>query len=588
MNTTELLEALRLHQAGHLNEAEATYRRILDLQPNHPDVLHLLGVLAHQRGDHAAAAALIRKALDVDSGNADYHSNLGEAMRALGKAEEALDCFQQALNLNPDNPELLVNFGNAYLDLGRNAAAAEKYRQALRLRPDLAAAHYNLGNALKAGGDPAAAIDSYRSALTLDPTNADILNNLGHALQQIERYDDAIAHYRRAIAANPAYAQAHNNLGNALQDLGDFDAAMRSYRVAVELNPGFAEAWDNIGNAFQDRGMLDDALTAHDKALAIRPGDADMRFNRACALLLGGDLRRGFAEYECRWQARKFPSPRRDFVQPSWDGGTLDGGTVLLHAEQGLGDTLQFLRYVPEAAKRARVVLECQPSLAGLAATVGGISGVFAQGDALPDFDAHLPLMSLPHVLGAAPDTLSANIPYLDAPAATAREWAAKNWRRGGAKLHVGLVWAGNPRNRPGRLRSLPIVKLLPLLRQSDVAFYSLQLGASANDLATLPSGAAIFDMSGEIHDFADTAAIVAGLDLVVSVDTAVAHLAGALGRPVWTLLTHAADWRWFLRRADSPWYPTMRLFRQPRPGDWDGVIAEVVVAFAGLPRKQP
>ncbi|MSO89554.1 MAG: glycosyltransferase family 41 protein [Rhodospirillaceae bacterium] len=586
MNTTELLAALALHQAGRLNEAEAIYRRILDRQPNHADVLHLLGVVAHQRGDHAAAAALIGKALDVDSGNADFHSNLGEAMRALGKSEEVLDCFHKALILNPDNPELLVNFGNAYLDLGRNAAAAEKYRKALALHPDLAAAHYNLGNALKAAGDPAAAIESYRAALNLDPANADIFNNLGHALQQVERYDDAIAHYRQAIAVDPAYAQAHNNLGNAFQDLGDFDAAMVSYRRAVELNPGFAEAWDNIGNAFQDRGMLDDALTAHDTALSIRPGDADIRFNRACALLLGGDLRRGFAEYECRWQARKFPSPRRDFVQPSWDGSTLDGGTVLLHAEQGQGDTLQFLRYVPEAAKRARVVIECQPSLVRLAATVGGISEIIAQGDALPDFDVHLPLMSLPHVLGAAPDTLSANIPYLRAPDATAREWATKNWRRGGARLHVGLVWAGNPRNRPGRLRSLPIAKLLPLLRQSDVAFYSLQLGAGANDLGMLPSDAAILDVSGEIRDFADTAAIVAGLDLVVSVDTAVAHLAGALGRPVWTLLTHSADWRWFLRRPDSPWYPTMRLFRQPRPGYWEAVIDEAVAALEGLSGK--
>jgi tetratricopeptide (TPR) repeat protein len=608
-----LRTAIGLHQAGRLGDAEPLYRQVLARQPRHPDALHLLGLLAHHQGRNDAAVQLMSEALAVAPGHAPSHANLGLALQALGRLDEAEASYRRALTLDRQFPEAHLNLGNvlqargqadeaiasyrralqhrpvyaeAHYNLGRSYAArgqledaVRSYRRAVALRPEYTEAHFNLASALEASGQPADAIASYRHVLKLQPDYAAAHNNLGALLEAAGDTTGAIASYGHALRLKPDFAEAHNNLGNALQAEGRLEDALTSYRQALDCRPGYVDARVNRGNALQAAGRLDEAVAGYREVLALDPASASAAWNLAFALLLQGDYAAGWPLYEARWRVLGRHSATRDWAAPRWSGAEpLSGRTLLLHHEQGLGDTLQMLRYVPLlSARGARVVLEMPAPLARIAATVPGDPSVVLQGDALPAFDLHCPMMSLPLAFATTLDRIPASIPYLSASAAAQAAWQQRLGRR--TRPRIGLAWSGAPGHSNDRQRSLPLAHLVPLLA-ADADFVSLQKEYRDADrplLADLPN---LRDVAAELGDFADTAGLITELDLVITVDTSVAHLAGALGKPVWLLLPFAPDYRWLLGREDSPWYPTIRLFRQPAFGDWASVIRGVRVAL--------
>ncbi len=473
---------------------------------------------------------------------------------------------------------------------GRLEAALRLYRQALERRPDLAAGHNAVGIALMQLGRVDEAVDAWRRAIGLGYAAAH--SNLGTALQQLGRPDEASEAYRQAIALRPDHAEAYYNLGALLHEQERLDQAVACYGAALERKPAYPQACNNLGIALRDLGRLDEAVAAYRRGLAADPAHAEAHYNLGMALLEAGELAEGFAEYEWRFGAG-ITTPRA-CPQPQWRGEDLTGRTLLVWAEQGFGDALQFARYVKLLAGRAaRVVVEAPPALARLMQGLAGADSVIARGQPLPPFDAHVPLVSLPAILGTTLATIPAAMPYLWPPAGLEAEWRQWFDQRGlgvGGRKRVGLAWAGNPAQKNDRNRSLPLSFAAGLAAIGGVDWVSLQVGAAAAGLAD-PAFAGVTDLAPRLGDFADTAAAMAALDLVVTVDTSVAHLAGALGRPAWVMLTLLPDFRWLRRRQDSPWYPSLRLYRQQERGDWAPVVARVaadLAALAGGPDARP
>ena len=544
-------QALFDHQAGRLQQAEAIYQQILAVEPTHADAQHLLGVIANQTDRNELAVDYIRRALRVRE-DPVYFSNLGIVLRDLGRLTEAEASCREALRLQPDYTEAHVNLGNALLDLGRPVEAEASYREALRLRPNYPEAH----------------------------------NNLGNALLDLGRAAEARASYREALYLRPDYPEAHNNLGNALLDLGRPAEAEASYREALRLRPNYPEAYNNLGNALRDLGRPVEAEASYREALRLRPNYPDAHNNLGHALLLVGRFEEGWKECEWRWKTKDMSGGVRNFSAPLWNGELIGDRVILLHAEQDLGDTLQLCRYVPLIASSAGVILEVQPPLVRLLSRLPGITKIVARGDSLPSFDLHCPLLSLPRAFDTTLDTIPNMTPYLSADPELAARWRKRLASVDG--LRVGLVWAGGQRPDPplaavDRRRSITLDMMASFDEIPGVSFFSLQKDAPSAGSAHPPPGRALHDFTADLYDFADTAALVANLDLVISIDTAVAHLAGALGKPVWLLNRFDTDWRWLLARDDSPWYPTLRQFRQSAPGDWNNVIGRVAAALGDL-----
>jgi len=457
---------------------------------------------------------------------------------------------------------------------GDYQAALRALSQAVALNPSECGYHNELGNALQRMGRFADSILCYQEALRQDPRSAEVYNSLGGALVHLERYPEALSSFLRAAEIKPEYAEPYNNVGNVLQAQGQLPDAVSCYREALRWRPDCAEAWHNAGKAFEVGRCLEDALACYEEALRLRPDFPEAHISRAMTWLLAGNFEQGWTEYEWRWKGGE--SPGREFTKPLWDGSPLKGKPVLLHAEQGLGDTLQFLRYAPLVRQRgAKVVVECQPRLAGLVETTEGVDRVVAAGSRLPSFQAQLPLLSLPGIFGTTLDSIPE-------PARFRVDRArVEGWRKrlsGQGSWKVGITWAGNPvhRNNPYRDRSAGLAQFAPLARHAKLALFSLQRGGEAAQLSSPPPGLKIDPLEEESMEAIDTAAAILNLDLVITVDSMVAHLAASLGKPVWVLLPFAAEWRWLLDREDSPWYPTMRLFRQPRPGEWRAVLERV------------
>jgi Flp pilus assembly protein TadD len=419
-------------------------------------------------------------------------------------------------------------------------------------------------------------------ALALEPASAEIHNNLGNVLRSAGRLEGAIEAYRSAIALAPGLAEAHFNLGLAILQRGDAAGARQCFRAALQSRPAFADAQLNLGFLLEEDGDNAGAIACYRSAIALEPELVEAHVNLGMQLLLAGRLPEGWREYEWRLRYPEYSGADLAAAAPRWDGAALDGRTILLDAEQGFGDAIQFLRYAPLVAERgARVLVRCAPEFAVLAASAPGVAAIATRGSPLPPFDVYCPLPSLPLVFGTSLDSIPAHVPYLRADPALAERWK-RRLAGGAAGCRVGLVWASQSKHRTAPDKSLALAALAPLAAVPDLRFYSLQKREAARQAERPPAGMQIEDLGEELRDFADTAAVIANLDLVVSVDTAVAHLAGALGRPAWTLLKFAPDWRWLLARDDSPWYPTMRLFRQQKPADWNPTIEEVAVA---LPR---
>lgn len=455
---------------------------------------------------------------------------------------------------------------------GRLDAAGAAYRRLLADDPALPAALHLLGVLAAQSGDGTAALRLLERARRLLPHSAPVLAHLAGALRLAGRVEDAVPVLRAALALDPALGDAAESLGAVLHALGDHPGAYGWLTRARRLRPDRTETLVNLGTVLRDARHFPQAEACFAAVLRVRPNDVDAHLALAVSRLVQGDLARGLAELEWRWKR---------FAAPRWDGAPLDGRRILLHTEQGFGDTIQFARYAPLVAERGgRVLLEVHPHLTRLFAGLWPGVTVVRHGDPLPEHDAHCPLMSLPAAFGTTLDRLPPSGAYLRADPAEIARWRPRVEGDGG--LRVGLVWAGNPRHANDRNRSLPVAKLAPLLAVPGVRFVSLQTGDAR---AAVPTG--VTDLIEGVRDFADTAAILAQLDLLVTVDTAAAHLAGALGRPCWLLLPFAPDWRWLLDRSDSPWYASLRLFRQNRPGDWDTVAVTVAAALRALAARQ-
>jgi Tfp pilus assembly protein PilF len=534
--------ALGHHQAGRLAEAERIYRQVLAGEPNHVDSLHFLGVIAHQVGRNDQAAELIRRALQLKPHYAEAWNNLAVALEDAGLCDQAESACRRAIELKPDYAEPYSNLGKALKNQGSFDEAIAVCRRAIELKPGSAESHYNLGVAQHSRGQLQEAIASCRRALELKPNCAEALLILGTIFNDQGHLDDAIAAHRQAVRARPDYAEAHSNLGALLKDQGKFAEAIDACRHAIELDSHLPEA----------------------------------HWNLSLSLLSQGDFARGWEEFEWRWKCKDFPSPERHFRQPQWKGEQLAGRTILLHAEQGLGDTIQFLRYIPMVVARGgKVVMECQPELFQLLKSLGENCRVVPPGQALPQFDLHCPLMSLPLLFATRLESIPNRVPYLSADAKLVSEWATY-FDADSHHVRVGIAWAGKPTHSNDRNRSMELSRLNCLLQLPATRFYSLQKGAAARQVDAVDKSLNLIDFSDKLADFAETAALIAHLDLLITVDTAVAHLAGAMGKPVWVLLPRVPDWRWLVDRQDSPWYPTMRLFHQKSAGSWDEVIARV------------
>lgn len=545
------MHGVTLHQQGLVDAARTAYQQVLAMQPRHFDAHHLLGVLAYQKGDLVESARSIRAALEIDPGHAGALSNLGLTLLNLQRVDEALASFERAVMLQPQFAAGHFNCGDAFLAGERFDQAVASYERALALDPALTRVYSKRGYALQMAGRHAQALEDFERALRLDPTDAEVLSNRGVALQELGRLDEAFASCREAIALNPMLPGVHYAMGTAL---------MTSLR-------------------------LPEAVASFDRAIDLKPGYAQAQWNKALALLLQGRLAEGWPLYEWRWENGISGSRRLAVAQPLWLGDeALSGKTVLIYCEQGLGDTLQFCRYAQAVkAAGATVILEVQAPLVGLLADLPGVDHLIEQGKARPAFDLHCPLLSLPLAFETELGTIPSPGPYLVSSPDRRRRWAERLGEA--SRPRVGLVWSGSTTHARDRERSIALKDLLAALPEGP-EYVSLQKDVRPGDLETLErSGVRHF--GDQLQDFSDTAALCDQMDLVVTVDTSVAHLAAALGKPTWIMLACNPDFRWLLDRSDSPWYDAVTLYRQAVRGNWSAVLEKVAVDLRALHANQ-
>jgi tetratricopeptide (TPR) repeat protein len=566
---------------GDYSGAVEAYERALAIRPNYPEAQNNLGA-AYQAIDRIDdAVACYRKSIELRPDYAEAYHNLGAIVQTRGNLPEAMECYRKAIAVRPNSPDSFNNLGTALQSTGNIPDAIKCYMEAISLRPNYPEAFANLGDALNTAGRVDEAIAACKRAIELRPEQADAYSNLGNALSSRGRHEEAIEACEKALSIRPNFPEAFCNLGNALQSIGKIHESIECYRKALALRPEFAEVYSNLAVANQALNKFDDAMDACTKAIALREDYPEAHFNKSLILLLAGKYAEGWKEYEWRWRVPNFPSAKRQFTQPAWDGSDLTGKTILIHFEQGIGDVIQFARMLPILRDRgAKVLFDCPKSLYRLFKEASDVLGatilVRNEKTELPavSFDTQLTLLSLPFVTGILEPYGDPSIfPYLTANPALRENWRQLLANEPGFK--VGIAWAGSPTHKNDRNRSMPLATLAPLARD-DVSFVSLQLGPGASQAANPPAGMKLLNWTDKITDFSDTAALVAELDLVICVDTAVAHLVAAMGKPVWMLVPFMPDFRWQLHREDTPWYPTMRLFRQRAIGDWAEVLQRV------------
>lgn len=538
-------EAAGLYRQRRLDEADRICTRVLKANPQWFDALHLQGLIKLQNGKPGAALGFLEAALKINPASPEVMANLAMALSTLNRDAEALALIDRALARSPGSVDALNGRGNVLLKLDRPTEALAAFERVIAIEPRVFGAHLNRGGALAALG----------------------------------RFEEALAQFDAVLAVMPGHAEIHVNRGNALSSLGRSAEAVAAFDRALAIRPDYLNALIGRGAALQRLNRHREALADFDRAAAIDKNSADAHHNAGLALLTLGDYRRGFAEYEWRWQ-RTGMGGRRSLGKPLWLGEyPLSRKTILLHGEQGLGDCIQFARYVPMLARAgAKVVLEVPRELVALLSRIEGVAAVVARGEALPAYDVHCPLGSLPLALRTELSTVPADVPYLKATAKRIDAWRARIAAL--APPRVAIAWAGSALHVNDRNRSIALERLAPLFAL-DASFVSIQRELREADGPALARVARLLHVGGELADFDDTAAVVSLVDLVISVDTSVVHLAGALGRPTWILVPFVPDWRWTLDGALTPWYPTARLFRQPAAGDWDSVIAAVQNALA-------
>jgi tetratricopeptide (TPR) repeat protein len=618
ISTEQLLFIARQHfEAGRFSDAEGLCRRVLREKRDSVDALHLLGKTLARAGrpqnaipfltraadrspDHFqlhldlalacaqaseldSAIAAYRRCTKLASDSAQPHAELGMVLTRSCKNAEAATSLARAVELAPESSEFSFHLGVALGNCGESDRAIAAYQRAIELNPQMPESYANLGVLLRSIGKREAALIAYGRALDLNPDCAEVHCNLGVALAEVDRMDEAMQCYERALAINPEFVNAHYNLANAWRKADEHEKAIETYRHAIDLKPDFVQAFSNMAMSFNDLGQDDLALRAYDRAVELRPDWAEARWNRSLTQLLLGNFERGWAEFDCRNQID--PPSSREFPGKRWDGESLAGKTILFNYEMGLGDSINFVRYIPLVAPgAARVILEIQEPLRELCESIPGVDEVVClqRDEPFLKYDVHCSLMRLPQLFRSDPATMPRTVPYLKPSEARAKKWSRKVGPRS-ENLRVGLVWAGSPEHQNDRHRSIPLASLASLATVHNIDFFALQRGPASAQANDPPRGMRLANIATDFDNLADTAAAIEQLDLVISVDTSVAHLAGALGTPVWVLLAFVPDWRWMLGRSDTPWYPQMRLFRQPRRGDWATPIRRITEELVEL-----
>jgi Flp pilus assembly protein TadD len=606
-------------ESGQTKKALAAYQSAIRLRPNFPEAYYNMGNAHYALGERAAAASCYRRAVEQQPDLAEAHYNLGLVAQDEGDSAEASLHYEQALRHRPDYPEALLNLGVVQKNQGQFAPAAASLLKAVALKPDYSEAWLHLGIVRQQENRPAEAEACFRRVLALRPAEISAHLNLALVLDDLGKRADAEQQLKSVLQLAPENPEAHSCMAGLLKKRGCFEEAAHYYRRAIQLDPnavavqvalvGTLVSHDKLEEASEvcERilekdpanvetliflGMVRfrkcrpaEAAELYRKALSLNPANPDARLNLAMCELLLGDYPAGFKNYEARWRSKLSTAIPRFFTEPRWQGEALDGRTILLYAEQGLGDAIHLIRYAPLVAQRGgRVLVECPAPLKALFREVPGVSTVAVHGEPLPRFDLQLPFLSLPVVFETTLETIPNKVPYLHVPSGTICAWPS-NPR---SELQIGLVWSGNPRHANDKTRSIPLAQLAPLWAMRGLGFYSLQVGVASRQLAEVEGAGTIVDLAPQLTDMAVTAAVIERLHLVISVDTAVAHLAGALGKPVWVLLPVVTDWRWLMGRGDSPWYPSMRLFRQKQAGNWSEVVDTLCEQLQHVIRESP
>lgn len=627
-----LQEAVACHQSGKLEQAEQLYRKILGKQHNHFETLFLLGSLSSNIGKKDLAVTLLKEAILIRPDHAEAHNNLAIAFLSKRNLNAAVKSFKNAVIFNPEYVEAHFNLGIALQQSGKLDEAVKSFKSVVELKSDYAEAYFNIGVIYHERGEFDDALDCYEQAVAIKPDYAEALNNIGDVLQRKERFNEAIKSYTRAVYHKPDFAEAYYNLGIVCQKTGDFKKAESSYNDAVKYRPDYAEAYYNLGNLFNDKWKAVEAAENYRKAINLKPdfaeahnnlGEAllmqrkpaeailsfnkafeckpdyiEARFHRSIAFLIMGDYKNGFAEYEHRLLIKKYNN--REFSHTQWDGSSLAGKTILVHSEQGFGDTFQFVRFLPMVkACGGTVIFECQQGLSPLLKHCYGFDKIVERPpDAKTNetYDVHLPLMSSAKIFGVTAENIPADVPYIESDPELVKKWESEILAKTNKTMSeiqnpfkAGLVWSGKPDRKYNFVRSCPLSEFSPLGDIPNLVVFSLQKGDAVKQIENHGTGLSIINLDQTldiIGKFVDTAAVIANLDIVISIDSAVAHLAAALGKPVWLILPYAHDWRWLMDREDSPWYPNVRLFRQHKEGDWKAVMRRVADELKAVVNK--
>ncbi len=565
-------EALRL--MGRHNEAAAAYQIAIQQNPNNAEALSNLGLVLNTVGKYSEALPILEKAVALKPDLANARANYGIALDNADRLDDAIEQWEIAVRLDPNHAIALNNLGVGLQRRKRFERSVATLRKLVEKYPNFAEGRANFGAALAEAGKYEEGIAEGTKAVELGPDRCEAHNTLGVIYMRARRFEEALVETKRAVEINPRYLQALGNTGGIYQELGRYEEAIEWFERAAAIMPGHVDTANALYGSYYKIRKPEMSLAITDRALKHNPNNPELHGNRSLALLAVGNYAEGFEEYEWRWRCGSFTSPPRDFDRPMWDGADPAGRTILIHAEQGFGDIIQFARFIPMLiATGAKVMVEVPVAAKSLIESIPGVIRVIPKGLKLPDFDMHVPLLSLPRAFKTTLETIPANIPYLRADESRFEKWrpileAQK------ARLKIGLVWGGNL--KPDPKRSVSIDQLAPFAEIKDVAWFSLQTGDPRNELKNAPAGLNLIDLGKDLKDFSDTAAIMSMLDLVVTIDTASAHLGGAVGAKTWTMLHYAPDWRWGMDGETSPWYPTMRLFRQSMPNDWTDVIAKI------------
>ena len=588
-----LNQAVALHQAGKLPKAEQLYQQVLADNPRNSDALHLLGVIAYQVGKHEISVNLITNAIEIDSQQVEAYNNLGIVFKEQGKLEESVQAHHKAIEIQPDHAEAHYNLGDTYQKQGKLEESIQAYYKAIEIQPNYTEAYNNLGIALKEQGELELAIQAYHKAIEIQPNYVEVYNNLGIALKGQGELELAIQAYHKAIEIQPTHIEAHNNIGNTYQEQGKLEESVQAYHKAIEIQPCSAEAYNNLGNAYQEQGELELAIQAYHKAIEIQDDFAEAHNNLGQILLLLGYFRQGWEEYEWRWQCRNFSIGQRNFPQPLWNGSNLQGKSILVWAEQGIGDEIMFANLLDSLKKiSSHIIVECEIRL------VAFFQRSFPETQFVPrenppnsrllnsNIDYQVPIGSLGQWLRPDEDSFKQNRQSYLTTCTDKSEQIKKRYQSLAAdSILIGISWKSTGAKQKQTLsKSTTLKDWTSILSQQGCCFINLQYGDIEPELEQFQeeTGLKIYcdqeiDALQNLDDFATQ---VSALDLVVSTSNTTAHIAGALGKRVWTLLPYMPNWRWMLNRNDTLWYPHMRLFRQNTIGDWRDVFQRVTLAL--------